>query len=88
MTEWTKKNLIDLQEISKEEIELILEKSELLVEFPDMGYRMNDDSGRRELIIPFRAGAYVLRYYLLKEYVVVVRVWHSRENRDRVSVSD
>jgi len=63
-------------------IELILEKSELLVEFPDIGFRMNDDSGRRELIIPFGASAYVIRYYLLKEYVVIVRVWHNRENRE------
>ena len=63
-------------------IELILEKSELLVEFPDIGFRMNDDSGRRELIIPFGASAYVIRYYLLKEYAVIVRVWHSRENRE------
>lgn len=63
-------------------IELILEKSELLVEFSDIGFRMNDDSGRRELIIPFGASAYVIRYYLLKEYVVIVRVWHNRENRE------
>ncbi len=63
-------------------IEQILEKSELLAEFPDMGYLMNDDSGRRELIIPFGAGAYVLRYYLLKDCVVIVRVWHSREARE------
>jgi plasmid stabilization system protein ParE len=63
-------------------IELILEKSDLLAEFPDIGYRMDDDSGRRELVISFGAGAYVLRYYLLKEYGVIVRVWHSREFRD------
>ena len=62
-------------------IESILEKSEILGDFPELGHLMQDDSGRRELVIPFGAGAYVLRYYLLKDCVAIVRVWHSREFR-------
>ena len=62
-------------------IESILEKSELLLDFPDIGHLMNDDSRRRELIIPFGASAYVLRYYVVKNQIVIVRVWHSREAR-------
>ncbi|MDQ8188483.1 type II toxin-antitoxin system RelE/ParE family toxin [Pelagicoccus sp. SDUM812002] len=62
-------------------IESILEKSEMLREFPELGPLMQDESGRRELIIPFGAGAYVLRYYILKDTVAIVRVWHSREVR-------
>ncbi len=61
----------------------ILEKSELLREVPEIGHLMQDDTGRRELIIPFGAGAYVLRYYILKDCVAIVRVWHSREIRGR-----
>jgi plasmid stabilization system protein ParE len=43
---------------------------------------MQDETGRRELFIPFGASAYVLRYMQEdKDTVVVVRVWHSREIR-------
>lgn len=41
-----------------------------------------DDTGRRELPIPFAAGAYVLRYRLEDEQTVIsIRVWQSREER-------
>lgn len=60
-------------------IESILERSELLGDYSELGHLMQDDSGRRELFVPFGAGAYVLRYYIVKDRVVVVRVWHSRE---------
>ncbi|GMR22257.1 MAG: hypothetical protein BMS9Abin37_0593 [Acidobacteriota bacterium] len=43
---------------------------------------MGDDTGRRELIIPFGAGAYILRYRIHRDAVVIIRVWHSREARD------
>lgn len=63
-------------------VEAIHRKVDVLVEFPEIGPLMNDDSGRREFFIPFGAGAYVLRYYIVSEEVlVIVRVWHSRELR-------
>lgn len=44
---------------------------------------LSDDTGRRELFLPFGAGSYVLRYRLdASGSVVVIRVWHSRENRE------
>lgn len=43
---------------------------------------MDDGTGRRELILPFGAGAYVLRYKIDGEDVVIIRAWHSREDRD------
>jgi len=42
---------------------------------------MPDETGRRELFMAFGAGAYVLRYMPEKTGVVVIRVWHSREER-------
>jgi plasmid stabilization system protein ParE len=38
---------------------------------------------RRELIVPFGSGAYVLRYRLdtATDTVIIIRVWHSRELR-------
>lgn len=54
----------------------------LLETTPRIGRPMPDDTRRRELIVPFGTGAYVLRYVLEADNtVVVVRVWHSKENR-------
>ena len=48
---------------------------------PLAGRRMADETGRRELFAPFGVGAYVLRYRIRGDRVIVVRVWHSREHR-------
>jgi len=54
-----------------------------LEQFPEIGRRIDDDSGRREIFAAFGAGAYVLRYRLADaDTVVVIRVWHSREMRE------
>jgi len=39
--------------------------------------------GYRELIVPFGAGAYVVRYRidLRRNAVVITRLWHGREQR-------
>lgn len=55
--------------------------AKLLRGFPELGRPMNDDTGRRELFLAFGSGAYVLRYMLDGDAVVILRVWHSRENR-------
>ena len=52
-----------------------------LPDLPEIGRPMDDDTGRRELVVPFGAGAYVLRYRIHDETVVIIRVWHSREAR-------
>ena len=63
--------------------QIILEGAQRLEATPAAGRPMNDDTGRRELFMAFGAGAYVLRYRIdPMEIVVVVRVWHSRENRE------
>jgi plasmid stabilization system protein ParE len=61
---------------------VILDGAELLKSLPEVGRPMNDDTGRRELLLSFGAGAFVLRYIWDKEdAVVIIRVWHSKENR-------
>ena len=58
----------------------ILEGSEALAEHPRLGRPMGD--GRREWVVRFGAGAYVLRYRLTADGdPVIIRVWHSREVR-------
>jgi plasmid stabilization system protein ParE len=52
-----------------------------LLEFPHLGRRIDDETERREVSVPFGAGAYILRYRMHDETIVVLRVWHSREGR-------
>lgn len=68
---------------AKRAIQVIREGAKELLRFPEIGRRMDDDTNRRELIVPFGAGAYVLRYRRRdNDEVVVFRVWHSREMRE------
>lgn len=60
---------------------VILRGSSLLEESPRLGRPMADSTGRRELFIPFGSGYYVLRYFLTNDTVIIVRVWHGREDR-------
>jgi plasmid stabilization system protein ParE len=54
----------------------------LLKSMPEIGGPMADGTGRRELMIPFGAAGYVLRYRIDDAgAVVVIRAWHSREDR-------
>lgn len=61
----------------------ILQGARLLKTTPRIGRPMPDETGRRELFVAFGAGAYVLRYRHNGTHdAVVIRVWHSREDRD------
>ncbi len=61
----------------------ILQGAELLEGSPEAGRPLSGGTGRRELFLPFGAGFYVLRYRRdTTGTVVVIRVWHSRENRE------
>ncbi|HEY3451984.1 MAG TPA: type II toxin-antitoxin system RelE/ParE family toxin [Myxococcales bacterium] len=54
--------------------------SALLVQL-EAGRVVEDAPELRDLIAPFGAGAYVIRYRIYSDAVLVVRVWHSREER-------
>jgi plasmid stabilization system protein ParE len=56
--------------------------SEMLATFPEFGTLMDDDTKRRELFLRFGSGAYILRYQIDGDKVVMIRVWHSKEQRD------
>lgn len=62
-------------------IDTIIQGVALLKKAPNLGRPMVDGSKRRELFIPFGTGSYVLRYFKSEDTVVIVRVWHSREDR-------
>jgi plasmid stabilization system protein ParE len=52
-----------------------------LLEQPEVGRVVEDVPNLRDLIAPFGGGAYVLRYRIYPDAVVIARVWHSREDR-------
>lgn len=61
----------------------IVDGANLLKVSPQLGRPMDDQTSRRELFLPFGIGAYVLRYRIEKpDTAVILRVWHSREQRE------
>jgi len=62
-------------------VNILLQGAEQLLTFPEIGKPLSDELQRRELFLPFGAGAYVLRYRLTANRIVIIRVWHSREAR-------
>lgn len=56
---------------------------EILLDSPLIGVKMESRPDYRQLFVPFGKNAYVLRYRVDEENdtLVVVRIWHSRENR-------
>jgi plasmid stabilization system protein ParE len=58
-----------------------LEGADFLSSYPEAGAPMNDGTNRRELFIKFGNGGYVLRYILDDDKIVIIRTWHSKENR-------
>lgn len=68
--------------VAERAIRLIQQGAERLLDFPELGQPMQDDTERRELFLPFGAGAYVLRYRLYEDELVIIRVWHGRELRE------
>jgi len=59
----------------------IREAAAVLRDRPELG-RAVEDEEFRDLVAPFGGGAYVLRYRVDEDAVVVVRVWHNKEDRD------
>ncbi|MDQ6966674.1 MAG: type II toxin-antitoxin system RelE/ParE family toxin [Mariprofundaceae bacterium] len=58
---------------------LIRQGAQSLLEWPNPCLPMDDGSSRRELIIQFGSGAYVLRYVLDGEVITILRVCYFKE---------
>lgn len=50
--------------------------------FPSLG-RPTDDPDIRQIVVPFGAAGYVVRYAVLPEdgSLLILRIWHGRESR-------
>ncbi|WP_306046570.1 type II toxin-antitoxin system RelE/ParE family toxin [Nioella sp. MMSF_3534] len=55
--------------------------AETLLDFPQKGRPWQPDRAFRELSVSFGAGSYVIRYREYADQVVIVRIWHAREER-------
>jgi plasmid stabilization system protein ParE len=55
-----------------------------LLDHPHLGKSVEDinNPNLRDLFIPFGQGGYWLRYLIRQEDIVIVRIWHGRENRN------
>jgi len=58
-----------------------------LLDQPLLGKRVTDPGGLihediREVVIPFVARGYLLRYQVLPSQIRVLRIWHTREQRE------
>ena len=70
------------EEAAVRALEKIVEGIELLTSSPRLGRPLGDGTERRVLSIPFGTGAYIIHYMLKDEStVVILRVWHSKEQR-------
>lgn len=59
----------------------VLKGVQILENSPEIGRPRPDGSKLRELFLSFGSGAYVIRYMIENEHVVITRIWHSREDR-------
>ncbi len=59
----------------------IIKAANLLLDHPHLGHPMNDSPEFNELPIAFGQRGYVLRYRIVGDKIVILRVWHGREER-------
>lgn len=71
-------------ETAENAIDTIEQGAALLLDNPELGTKLDNDTERRELVLPFGKGSYVIRYFVdcTLQQILILRVWHSREDRD------
>lgn len=62
-------------------LEVLLTAAKSLTDFPEKGRPWGHEPGFRELSVRFGAKGYVIRYRVKNAEVLVVRIWHSLEDR-------
>jgi plasmid stabilization system protein ParE len=73
---------INNPEAAKRALRTIFAALERVEAFPDLG-RPTEDADIRQIVIPFGAAGYIVRYTILPDAgdVLVLRLWHGREAR-------
>jgi len=67
--------------IADEAILTILENGDELITHPELGRAYQNGLKYRELVIPFRRRGYILRYRIIPESIIILRIWHGLEDR-------
>lgn len=65
---------------AKRSSEKIRKAAKLIRDNPAIGTRIEDREDR-EFFTPFGQGGYILRYQIIGQAIVILKIWHSRENR-------
>ena len=66
---------------AKRAVNRIRQMAAALASEPELGRILEDVSNMREMVAHFGGGAYVLRYRIYSDVIVIARIWHSREQR-------
>ncbi|MBI5485690.1 MAG: type II toxin-antitoxin system RelE/ParE family toxin [Deltaproteobacteria bacterium] len=67
------------EEAAQKAASTIIEATNLLLTFPMLGKPLEDISEYRELIRSFGSGAYIIRYRIDIDRIVIVGIKHSKE---------
>jgi addiction module RelE/StbE family toxin len=61
----------------------IAQKSDLLIEHPELGRPLPRRPDLRQLVLHVLNASYVIHYRVMPDRLIVLRVFHGREARDR-----
>jgi len=61
----------------------IARKVDLLVQRPELGRPLSAHRDRRQIVVRVLNASYIVQYRLLADRLVILRVFHGREARDR-----
>lgn len=64
-------------------IQTIVSSGESLQDNPRRGAIVDEIAGLRKLLVPFGKYGYMIHYVILEDDVIILRVYHGRENRPR-----
>ncbi|MDY6781690.1 MAG: type II toxin-antitoxin system RelE/ParE family toxin [Cyanobacteriota bacterium] len=64
-------------------VQAIRQAAVSLQEFPQRGLQVKKGSNQRKLKVSFGKQGYVIYYFIEDDTVVIVRIYHGRENRPR-----
>jgi addiction module RelE/StbE family toxin len=64
-------------------VKAIVSSGESLQENPRRGAIVDEIAGLRKLVVPFGKYGYMIHYVILDDDVIILRVYHGRENRPR-----
>ncbi|MEL8055005.1 MAG: type II toxin-antitoxin system RelE/ParE family toxin [Pseudomonadota bacterium] len=63
-------------------VSAIIDRVGDLQDFPELGRPWDADLAYRELTVVFGARGYVVRYRLIEDRAIIIRIWHGLEDRN------